>query len=184
MAAASGAQRESHAPPRLLSGTGWSSEVTRSGATWNTGKIVASLAEFCLHSFGQSRQIDHHAFVCADANLLGSVGRANRELDAPSINLGHLRLAGDAPTGRGGGQMAYVDPCAQRAFACVKVWFDRIERRVLHDHDHDRRCQNRGQRRILETAREMVGQDDKSERTRGPDRYGLHGLSLECDWLE
>ena len=34
---------------------------------------------------------------------------------------------------------------------------------------------------ILETAGEMLGHDDKTERTRGPDRYRMHCLSLKLN---
>ena len=63
-----------------------------SGMTGNTVAIVASLAEFGLHPFGELRQVYYHAFVCADSNLLGSVGRTNRKLDAPPINVTHKSI--------------------------------------------------------------------------------------------
>src|SRR3984885_13607506 len=123
----------------------------------------------------------YHAFVCAHSNLLVPVDRTNRKLDAPPIHVGHFRLANDAPTNRRRRQMAHVDVRAERTLAGVEIWFDRVERRVLHDHDHYRRREDRRQGHIFETAGQMVGHDDKTERTRGPDRYRLHGLSLQLN---
>src|ERR1017187_8660358 len=74
--------------------------------------------------------------------------------------------------------MAHVDARAKCAFAGIQVWLDRVERRVLHDHDHDGGRQDRRQCHILETAGEMLRQHQETERTCGPDRYRLHGLSL------
>ena len=52
--------------------------ATRSGMTGNTVAIVASLAEFGPHPFGELRQVYYHAFVCADSNLLGWSGMTTR----------------------------------------------------------------------------------------------------------
>src|SRR5579863_269656 len=112
------------------------------------------------------------------SDLLIPVGRANRKLDAPPINFGNLRFADYESTNRCRRQMAHVDVRAERAFAGVEIWFDRVESCILHDHDHDRRRQDWGQCHILESAGEMVGHHDKTERTLGADRYRLHGLSL------
>src|SRR5665213_913048 len=141
----------------------------------------ASLAEFSLHPFGQLRQLYYHALMCAYSNLLVAVSRTNRKLDAPLIKSSHYRFAGDALTNRRRHQMPHVHVRAERTFAGVEIWFDGVERRVLHDHDHDRCRQDRRQCHILETAGEMFGHDDKTERTRGPDRYRLHALSLQLN---
>src|ERR1035438_6251575 len=102
----------------------------RSGVTGNTVAIVASLAEFGLHPFGEPRQVYYHAFVCADSNLLGPVGRTNRKLDAPPINVDHFRFAGDASTSRRRRQMAHGEARPKRAFAGVEIRLRSEERRV------------------------------------------------------
>ena len=101
--------------------------------------------------------------MCAHSNLLVPVGRTNRKLDAPPVNVGHFRFADDASAGRRRRQMAHVDARAERAFAGVEIGLDGVERRILHHHDHDRRRQDRRQRHILESAGEMVGHDDETE---------------------
>src|SRR5260221_352880 len=86
-------------------------------------------------------------------------------------------LASTCATWRRRRLVAHVDASAEGAFAGVEIRFDRVERRILPDHDHDRRCQNRRQCRILETASEMLWHDDKTERARGTDRYRFHGYT-------
>src|SRR5260370_25323990 len=84
------------------------------------------LAEFRLHPFGQLRQLYYHTFVCAHSDFLVSVGRTNRKLDAPPIDVRHFRFAGDASANWRRREMAHVDARAERGFAGVQIWLDRV----------------------------------------------------------
>src|SRR4029077_20997296 len=78
--------------------------------------------------------------------------------------------------------MNYVDMRADGAFTVAEVRLDGIEGGVLHHHDHDGRRKNRGQRRILEAIREVVGSDDETKRAFGAYGYRSHVFSrLSCN---
>ena len=75
----------------------------------------------------------------AGANQFGPVERANREFDAPPIDPGDFGLTDDPAPDRCRGQVRDIDVRANRAEPGVKVWLDRVQRRVLHHQDHHRR---------------------------------------------
>jgi len=78
--------------------------------------------------------------------------------------------------------MTHVDARAERAFAGAQIRLDRVERRVFHHHDHDRRRQNRRQHGVLETVGEVVRSDNQDKRAFGPDWNRPHGICL-LSWL-
>src|SRR5439155_12471131 len=134
------------------------------------------------HPLGKFGEIDHHPLVGADSDFLAPVPRPDRELDPAPIDPGHLGLARDAPTRRGRRQVSDVDMRAERALAGAENWLDGVQRRVLHDHDHDRCGQHRRQCRVLEAVGEMVRGDEKIEGALGSEWYRLHGIAFAYRW--
>jgi hypothetical protein len=106
--------------PREARGVAATEEAEAKVPAKGPGKAQArdtsiTLAEFGLYAFGQFRQLNNHAFVCADSNLLVPVGSANGKLNAPPIDAGDCRLPDDDPTGRRRCQVAHVNARAERA---------------------------------------------------------------------
>src|SRR5215813_787540 len=126
------------------------------------------------HEFGH---VDDHPGMRPDADLLGALGRPNRELDLAPVDSRCLGLAKDYASDCRRGEMADVDRRSYGALAGVEIGLDRIERGVFHDHDHDRRGENRRQRRVLEAVRQMLGLHEEGEGALCSEGYRLHGFA-------
>ena len=136
------------------------------------------LAKFRLQLLGEFGEIDDCPLVSACADHLGAVHRPDRKLDMSPIDLRNFRFAGNAPARRSRGNVTNIDSCTDRSFTRIEIGFHCIERRVLHDHDHDGCRQDRRQHRVLESIGEVFGGDDETERAFGSKRYPLHGIPL------
>src|SRR5690349_12112544 len=137
-----------------------------------------SLAELRLQPVGELGEVDHHALVRACSDHFGTVSRPDRKFDALSVDVRHLGLACDGMACGRRGQMADIHPRAERALAGVEERLQRVERGVLHHHDHDGRGEHGRQHRILEPVGEMLGRDEKTEGALGSGRQRLHEISL------
>src|SRR5215471_282907 len=113
-----------------------------------------SYAAEAMHKFGH---VDHRARVRPDANLPVALGGTHAKFDPPPVDFGDFGLTCDDAPYYSRGEMADIDFGANRAFAGVEIGLDRVERCVLHDHNHNRHCEYRRQSRILEPVREMSG---------------------------
>src|SRR5262249_29983857 len=132
-----------------------------------------SYAAEATRKFGH---VDHSARVRPYADLAVALGGTHAKFDPPPVDFGDFgRTCDDAPH-YSRGQMPDIDLGANRAFAGVEIGLDRVERGVLHDHDHDRRREHWRQSRILEPVREMLGLDDEGEGAPGSWRYLPQGM--------
>src|SRR5258706_11212754 len=75
--------------------------------------------------------VDDHALMRAAADLLGLVAGAEREFDAPPVDLGHFRLGADALSDRRRRQMPYLDRRAERGLLRLEKRADGVERGIL-----------------------------------------------------
>jgi len=132
-----------------------------------------SYAAEATHKLGR---IDHSARVRPYADLPVALGGTHAKFDPPPVDFGDFGLTCDDAPYYSRGEMADIDFGANRAFAGVEIGLDRVERGVLHDHDHDRRREYRRQSRILEPVREMLGLDDEGEGALGSRRYLPQGM--------
>ena len=140
-----------------------------------------SYAAEATHKLGR---IDHSARVRPYADLPVALGGMHAKFDPPPVDFGDFGLTCDDAPYYSRGEMADSDLGANRAFAGVKIGLDRVERGVLHDHDHDRRREHRRQSRILEPVREMLGLDDEGEGALGSRWYlppGMPSLRRESE---
>src|SRR5215471_6734729 len=132
-----------------------------------------SYAAEAMHKFGH---VDHRARVRPDANLPVALGGTHAKFDPPPVDFGDFGLTCDDAPYYSRGEMADIDFGANRAFAGVEIGLDRVERCVLHDHNHNRHCEYRRQSRILEPVREMLGLDGEGEGALGSRRYLPQGM--------
>src|SRR5205823_4591363 len=77
-----------------------------------------------------------------------------------------------AVSARDGAHHARPDSALSR----FEIRLNRVERGILHDHDHDRRREHWRQRRVLELIGEMLGPYDQFEPALRADRYLFHEL--------
>jgi hypothetical protein len=108
------------------------------------------------------------------ADLLDLVRRAHSEFETPTVDPRHFGLADDAHACGSRRQMAYVDPNAYGALARLEIRLDRIERRILHHHDHDGRRKDVRQHGVLEAAGKVLRLDLKGEGAFGANGYLFH----------
>ena len=122
---------------------------------------------FGVQSLRQPCAIDNHALMRSPADLLDFIPCADIEFEPATIDPRDLGLGRNHHPKRRGRHVRDVDASAQGAFAGFEIGFDCIEGSVFHRHDQDRRCQNRGQRRVLEAVGEVLRLDRKAENTDG-----------------
>src|ERR1700746_4035448 len=83
-----------------------------------------------------------------------------------------------ARTGGGLGYVSYVNAGAQGALASLEIGLDRIQRRVLHHHDHDGRGQHGRQEGVLELAGQVLRLDLQREHALRAEGYVFHAISF------
>src|SRR5450631_2812515 len=87
----------------------------------NGAEILAALLRKPLQELAD---VDKHAFVDADPDLLRTVGRVDPEFDVSSVDLGDFRIGRDAAPGGRRRQVANVDASAECAFPHAEIGLD------------------------------------------------------------
>jgi len=126
------------------------------GASQTTDQVGAEAhakkspgAGLCPQALGELGELYQRALMRAGADQFGPVERPNVNSMRPPIDPGDFGLTMTLrPTGVAA--RCATSTCVPTALKPgLKVWLDRVQRRVLHHQDHHRRGQHRGQARVL-----------------------------------
>src|SRR5580704_9963764 len=133
-------------------------------------------------SLVERTKIDHDSLVASLADLLFAVACRHFEVNSLSIDGNYLGRRAYLVAYRRGGEVLYIHCNTDGAFACVQKRPDGIERRVLHDQNHDGRRKYLRQHGVLESIGKVFGLHAQCRRSCGAQRNLLHLFVLDLDF--
>src|SRR5215472_14132675 len=121
-------------------------------------------------------KIDHDPLVGSVADLLHAVACRHLEVDTSSLDVDDLGRRAHVVAKRRGGDVLYIYCRADRAFTCVQIRPDGIERGIFHDENHHRRRKHLRQKGVLESIGEMFGLHAQRRCSSGSQRNLSHSV--------